>query len=155
MKTNHCVWPPDSAACIGSRRVNLQHVTVPSKTFVGQATTCSLTNKPWAAKAIIKGNRSGSFCPSHPDMVLASVCFTGRVWFSQTPGGHLAWGLKALFYRWLWCKWKLRLFLLVLLFLKLKKVRTRNGLVIFFFFFTTHLFLVEMRMCLYNINDQT
>ena len=102
MKTNHCVWPADSAArppAVGASLANLQHVTVPSKAFTGQAPTRGSTNKPWAVKAIINGYRSGFLCQSRSVMVLAPVCFIGRVWFPQTPSGLRLPVLEALFFR--------------------------------------------------------
>lgn len=106
MKTNHCVWLDDSAACIGSELTNLQHVAVHIEAFIGQALTCSSTNKrkkkrekkPGAVKATIKGNRSGFPFQSHPVMVLISLFKIGKIWFSQTPSGHILRVLMALFH---------------------------------------------------------
>lgn len=63
MKTNHRVWPADSAACAGSELANLQHVVLqrrgPSRGKLERAaaqTNGTRKKKKRAGKAAIKDN---------------------------------------------------------------------------------------------------
>lgn len=61
MKTNHCVWPADSAPAMGAGSQTCNMSQFPVRPFVGQAPTRSLTNKPQQSKLLLKAIEVVSF----------------------------------------------------------------------------------------------
>lgn len=100
MKTNHRVWPADSAACAGSGLTNLQHVTL-QQWGLRRASWSTLPRrqteqgeeeeKKEQSKLQLKAIEVVPLFQSHPVRVLHSLFiyfFGGGIWLSKTPSGH-------------------------------------------------------------------
>lgn len=90
MKTNHRVWPADSASCAGSKLTDLQHVALQQRGLHGASLNApphrqTEQEKKRAVKATIKGSWSGSSFQRHCVRVRLFIFFNGERRFSKTP----------------------------------------------------------------------